>query len=59
MNRDEVKVWCEENLFGKRTVPGVEGMKIPLTTTQKAVQSLAVEIIEKWEERDRGNEPNK
>ena len=58
MNRDEIKVWCEDNLFGKRTVPGVEGMKIPLTDTQKAVQNLAVEIIAKWEESKRGNVPN-
>jgi hypothetical protein len=56
MNSDEIKVWCEENLFGNRNVPGVEGMRIPLTTTQKAVQALAVIVIEKWEESKRGTQ---
>jgi hypothetical protein len=50
MNRDEIMVWCEYNLFGNRLVPGVEGMIIPLSDTQKAVQILAVEVIMKWEE---------
>jgi hypothetical protein len=52
LTKDEIKVWCEENLFGNRNVPGVGGMKIPLSPTQKAVQLLAVEIIEKWEARN-------
>ena len=56
MTKDDIKQWCEDNLFGNRNVPEVQGMKIPLTTTQKTVQLLAVEIIEKWEGR---NEPKK
>jgi hypothetical protein len=52
MTKDDIIVWCEDNLFGNRNVPGVGGMKIPLSPTQKAVQLLAVEIIEKWENRE-------
>ncbi len=55
MNRAEIRQWCYDNLFGPRTVEAIE---IPLSPTQLAVQGIAVEIIEKWEESKRGNVPN-
>jgi hypothetical protein len=46
MSQDEIRQWCEDNLFGPREV---QGIKIPLNHTQQVVQNIAVEIIEKWE----------
>jgi len=52
MTREEIEQWCEDNLFGNRKVPGVEG-KIPLNHTQGVMKRIAAEIIEKWEARSK------
>jgi hypothetical protein len=46
----QIAEWCEANLFGEREVQGV---KLTLTPTQLAVKGIAVEIITKWEARDK------
>jgi hypothetical protein len=41
--------WCEAHLFGNRRDPKLQGVFVPLTSTQEAVKRIAVEIIMKWE----------
>jgi hypothetical protein len=46
----QIARWCEDNLFGNRIV---DGKQIELTPTQQAIKRLAVEIIQKWEDREK------
>ena len=49
-DKDAIKQWCKDNLFGERHVPGFKG-KIPLSVTQHTMLLIAADIIEKWEAR--------
>ena len=46
MTKQEIRKWCEENLFGERTV---QGIYIPLSGHQRAICNIAVDIIVRWE----------
>ncbi len=48
LQQQEIELWAEDTLFGNRMV---EGIRLELTPTQKAIQRLAVDIIMKWEGR--------
>ena len=42
-----IEHWCENNLFGEREV---EGIKISLTKTQKAIATICAWAIKAWED---------
>lgn len=50
ISHQQIEQWCHENLFGQRSVEGVE---IELTIAQASIKSMIVEVIEKWEARDK------